>query len=66
MFVFDRNTGMWSDKSNVHFNVLGELEEHLHLLTWDEIKIMWKKNTKSYGNDSVSAKKMMPFLQYVH
>ena len=62
LFVFDKRTGMWSDKSNVHFSVLSELEEHLHLLTWNEKNMEWKRNTKSYGNDSVLAKNMMPFL----
>ena len=65
LFVFDKRSGMWSDKSNVHFSVLGELEEHLHLLTWDAKHMEWKRNTKSYGNDSVLAKKMMPFLHAI-
>ena len=61
--MFDMKTGMWSDKQNVHLSVLGDLEEHLHLIAFDEKKMEWKRYARSYGNDSVLAKKMIPFLK---
>ena len=63
LYVFDMKTGMWSDKQNVHLSVLGDLEEHLHLIAFDEKKMEWKRYARSYGNDSVFAKKMIPFLK---
>ena len=57
LYVFDMKTGMWSDKQNVHLSVLGDLEEHLHLIAFDEKKMEWKRYARSYGNDSVLAKR---------
>ena len=54
---------MWSDKQNVFFSVLSDLEDDLHVITWDEKKFEWKRHTKGYGNDSVLIKKMLLFIQ---
>ena len=54
---------MWSDNKNVHYSILSELKDHLHLITWNDKECQWKQNTKGYGNDSVLIRKMMPFLQ---
>ena len=63
LYAFDNRTGMWSDNKNVHYSILSELKDHLHLITWNDKECQWKQNTKGYGNDSVLIKKMMPFLQ---
>ena len=63
LYAFDSRTGMWSDNKNVHYSILSELKDHLHLITWNDKECQWKQNTKGYGNDSVLIRKMMPFLQ---
>ena len=63
LYAFDSRTGMWSDNKNVHYSILSELKDHLHLITWNDKECQWKQNTRGYGNDSVLIKKMMPFLQ---
>ena len=63
LYAFDSRTGMLSDNKNVHYSILSELKDHLHLITWNDKECQWKQNTKGYGNDSVLIKKMMPFLQ---
>ena len=65
LYVFDDKTGMWCDKQNVFFSVLSDLEDDLHLITWDEKKFEWKRHTKGYGNDSFLIKKMLLFIQSI-
>ena len=61
LYAFDKNTGMWSDNKNVHYSILSELKEHLHLITWNDRECQWKQNVKGYGNDSTLIKKNVTF-----
>ena len=63
LFVFDIETGMWSDDFNVHFKVLGKMEDHLHKLVFNNKEQMWKIQLESYGNDVILARKIFPFLK---
>ena len=63
LFVFDESTGMWSDDFNIHFKVLGKMENHLHKLVFNNKEQCWTIRLESYGNDVMLAKKVFPFLK---
>ena len=63
LYVFDDDTGMWDNTTNVHFKILSKFDDKLRLVTWNEKQSMWKQNTKGYGNDTVLMRKMLPLLK---
>ena len=68
LYAFDSRTGMWSDNKNVHFSILSDLKDHLHLITWNDHTCEWKKKKhQGIRNDSTLTKKNVAFSSiHVH
>jgi len=43
LYTFDSRTGMWCDNKNMHFSILSDLKDHLHLITWNDQTCAWEK-----------------------
>lgn len=48
LYVFDKETGLWSNTNTIHYKVICSLSDSLHILTKDGDKVV--KTNKSYGN----------------
>lgn len=59
LYVFDNETGVWSDTKTVHNKIIMSLSQHLHILAKDGDKVV--KTNKSYGN-TLSLMQKLPEL----
>ena len=57
LYVFDEDTGLWSDNKMVHKKIIGSLSPYLHVLKDDG-----EKGKKSYGNTKLLMDKVFDFI----
>lgn len=65
LYVFNDETGMWSDKQADIYKVLGKFENDLYLLKQvvNDGKTEYEKTNKSYGNNTHLMKELLPQLE---
>jgi hypothetical protein len=62
LYVFDSETGLYSNSENIHFKIISKYEEDLYLLTKDKDGNL-KKTIKGYGNSTGLQRNMIPQLK---
>ena len=62
LYVFDDETGLWTDKEEIIFKIISRFTEYLYLLTINS-KGEVKKTKKGYGNTTTYKRQMIPELK---
>jgi len=62
LYVFDDETGLWSNEEFTHFKVIGNFEEHLHIIRESKDGKMIK-SPKGYGNTTTLMRQLIPQLK---
>lgn len=61
LYVFDQETGLWSDTPSAYNKIIISLSEHLHILAKDGCEIV--RTPKSYGNTLSLMQRLPPLIR---
>lgn len=61
LYVFDDTTGMWSDKNDVHNNIISRFSEHLNIVKMTPNGL--KFTGKNYAKNNQKRRDMYPFIR---
>ena len=62
LYVFDDEAGLWTDREEVIFKIIGRYNEHLYLLNINKFGEV-KRTNKGYGNSTGLKRSMIPELK---